>query len=72
MRLMGKRRHLALLPGGNDSDLTWRRAAVWAHGQWVGPWAAGLPEVDCRRIEQLRDRIIEVGEERAANEWFGP
>jgi hypothetical protein len=38
-----------------EDELRWSRAAAWGHGQSLGPWAHGVPENECRRIEELRD-----------------
>ena len=61
---------------GRISDLAlerqyrWNRAAAWAREQSFGPWSMGLPEFECRAIEALRDRILEIGEEAAEDEYF--
>jgi hypothetical protein len=50
-------------------DLRWCRAAAWARQQSMGPYAHGLDFAEARRIEVLRDRIIEVGEDVAWAEY---
>ena len=54
----------------------WARAAAWARDQSLGPWGQLVEEeatevevtafhAECQRIEALRDRILEVGEDAA-------
>jgi hypothetical protein len=47
-------------------ELRWRRAASWARGQSLGPQMDGD---EARRIEALRDRILEIGEDAAWREY---
>jgi hypothetical protein len=54
---------------GSDTELRWARAAAWAREQSFGPYAHGVDEPEARRIEALRDRILEVGEETAWREY---
>ena len=58
-----------------NEDLLWSRAVAWARGQSVGPWDQGEGEAwerECLRIEALKDRILEIGEDAAYAERFGP
>jgi hypothetical protein len=50
-------------------DLRWCRAAAWAREQSMGPYAHGLDLAEAKRIEVLRDRILEVGEDAACAEY---
>lgn len=54
-----------------DEELRWPRAASWARGESLGPRTHGIPDDEAQRIEALRDRILEVGEDVAADE-IGP
>jgi hypothetical protein len=58
-----------------NEDLLWSRAVAWARGQSVGPWDEGEGDAwerECLRIEALKDRILEIGEDAAYAERFGP
>ena len=54
-----------------DDRLRWCRAASWARGQSMGPYAHGLDRAEAKRIETLRDRIRAVGEDAAWDEYEG-
>lgn len=51
-----------------DEGLRWSRAAALAGGYSMGPWGQGVPEFECRLIEALANRILEVGEDAAWEE----
>jgi len=48
-----------------NEELRFSRAAAWARGQCLGPWLMGLSDGECRRIEELRDQIVALGEDTA-------
>jgi hypothetical protein len=57
-----------------NEERRWGRAASWACGQSLGPWVQSDDEIwkhECRRIEALRDRILEIGEQAGYEELFG-
>ena len=41
-----------------QDELREARAWAWANGQSAGPWAHGLPDDECRRIEARREAIL--------------
>ncbi len=58
-------------PNGAEREMRWGRAASWARGQSFGPRAHGLPEEECKRIEDLADFLSEFGEQFAWNHYMG-
>jgi hypothetical protein len=53
-----------------EREQRWNRAASWTIGQSFAPWAYGVPRVECLAIEALKNRILEIGEDLAGDEYF--
>lgn len=54
----------------DEAYLRWPRAAAWARGQSFGPVTHGVPEPERSAIEELADRILELGEDAAWDEYL--
>ena len=57
----------------DDNDqLRDARARAWVEGRSAGPWVQGLPEEECRSIEQRRDEMVfeELSHDLSRALWF--
>jgi hypothetical protein len=69
-------RRLADVPPSDevtDDELRWARAVAWARGQALDPRGQREGEAwerECLRIEALKDRIVEIGEDAAYGEMM--
>ncbi len=58
------------VPEAQAAARRWVRAASWAREQSGGPTVQGVDEGERLKIEALRDRILEIGEDAAYAEAF--
>ena len=52
-----------------NEERRWARAAAWADGTSFGPEGHGVDPEEVARISRMRDRILEVGEDAAREEY---